>query len=98
MNAYADLTRRHRRLAILRHLEHIDGYSSNASILTDVVNSVGVPSTRDQITTELHWLDEQGLVTLQEIHDFVVATATDRGVEIALGRARHPDIQRPRAR
>jgi len=90
-------TRRHRRLAILRWLETSPGYTSNVSILTDVLNSdnIGIQTSRDQTTTELAWLAETGFVTLAGREDFRVATATARGVEIALGRATHPDIQRP---
>ena len=88
---------RHRRLAILRFLEVSPGYTSNVSILTDVLNSdhVGIKTSRDQTATELAWLAETGFVTLAGREDFRVATATGRGVEIALGRATHPDIQRP---
>ena len=88
---------RHRRIAILRFLEESPGYTSNVSILTDVLNSnhIGINTTRDQTTTELSWLAENGFVTLGGREDFRVATATARGVEVAMGRATHPDIQRP---
>ena len=88
---------RHRRLAILRFLEVSAAYTSNVSILTDVLNSdhIGINTTRDQTATELAWLAETGFVTLSGRDDFRVATATARGIEIALGRATHPEIQRP---
>ncbi len=97
MTDYADTLRKHRRLAILRHLEALPEYTSNASILQDVLAGVGLPSTRDQVTTEIAWLKEQGFVTAQG-ETFVVVTATARGAEIARGLATHPDIQRPSAR
>lgn len=91
---------RHRRLAILRFLADSPSYTSNVSILTDVLNSpqIGIDTTRDQTTTELSWLAENGFVTLAGEPSFRVATATARGVEHALGRAVHPDIQRPSPR
>ena len=39
----------HRRLAILRHLEKSSEFTSNASILIDVVNGVGVVTTEAQM-------------------------------------------------
>lgn len=98
MNTYASTLRRHRRLAILRHLEACTDYTSNASILVDVLDGVGVTSSRDQVITELAWLRENGFVTYTETGAFVVVEATLRGVEVARGRATHPEIPRPSAR
>lgn len=95
MNDYADTLRRHRRLAILRHLADCAEYTGNASILQDVLRGVGLPSTRDQVITELAWLKEQGFVTYDDRADFIVVTASGRGVEVARGIATHPEIQRP---
>lgn len=98
MSDYHATIRKHRRLAILRHLEQVSGYTANASILRDVLNGVGVGSTFDQVITELAWLQEQGMVLMQDHGEFVIAEATLRGIETARGEATHPDIQRPRAR
>ncbi len=57
----------------------------------------GITTTRDQIAGELAWLKEQGFVVYDDNGDFIVVTATHRGVEIANGRARHDGVQRPRA-
>ncbi|MEL7167532.1 MAG: hypothetical protein AAGL96_18880, partial [Pseudomonadota bacterium] len=62
------------------------------------LDGVGVTSSRDQVVTELTWLKDNGFVTYTENGGFVVAEVTARGVEIAQGRATHPDIQRPSAR
>lgn len=98
MADYAATVRKHRRLAILRHLEQVSAYTANASILRDVLNGVGVGSTFDQVITEVAWLQENGMVQMYDHGDFVIAEATMRGIEIARGEATHPDIQRPRAR
>lgn len=97
MTDFLAFNSRHRRLAILRFLEASAGYTSNVSILTDVLNSdqIGINTTRDQTTTELAWLAENGFVTLGGREEFRVVTATARGLDIALGRGTHPDIQRP---
>lgn len=94
--SYQETVREHARIAILRFLEDAPKYTSNASMLSTQLPLLGIAFTRDQVTTELHWLKEQGMVTLEDNSGFIVATATTRGVEIALGIARHPNIQRPR--
>ena len=95
MSNYKDTTRKHRRLAILRHLEGCQDYRSNGSILQDVLDGVGIPTTRSQVVTELAWLKENGFVTYEDNTTFLVAEATGSGVEIARGVARHDEIQRP---
>lgn len=98
MNDYAELLRKHRRIAILRHLEACAEYTSNAAILQAVLEGVGVPSTRAQVITELAWLKENGMVDFDDHADFLVVAATQRGIEVALGVATHPQIQRPSPR
>ena len=98
MSDYGATLRKHRRLAILRFLKDCDGYAANGSIIRDVLNGVGVTSTTDQVTSELAWLKEQGLITLDDLGALLLATATTRGVEIAQGIASHPDVQRPSPR
>lgn len=96
--SYDDDLRRHRRLAILRHLEACSEYTSNVSILTDVLRGVGIQSTRSQVITELTWLKENGMISTVDHGDFVVATASTSGVEIAQGIGSHPEVKRPRPR
>lgn len=92
------MTTEHRRLAIVKHLSRAAGYTSNGSILLDVMNGVGVPTSQDQLITAMAWLDEQELAVMTDHGDFVVITATARGVEVAEGRATHPGVKRPSAR
>jgi len=94
--SYSDTLRQHARIAILRFLEDAPRYTSNVSMLTSQLPLIGISFTRDQVVTELAWLKEQGLVETEETGAFIVAIATTRGVEIAQGIARHPEIQRPK--
>lgn len=96
MTTYAELVRQHARIAILRFAEGAPKYTTNSSMLVQMLPRVGVNYTRDQVTTELVWLAEQGMVTLEDHVGLTIVTATVRGVEIATGVARHPDIQRPK--
>ena len=95
MPEYQKTLSKHRRLTILRHLEGCQDYTSNASILQSVLSGVGIATTRDQVITELSWLKENGMIAYDDKAEFLVAEATQRGVEIAQGLASHPDIQRP---
>lgn len=91
-------TTEHRRLAILKHLAASSEFTSNASILIDVVNGVGVPTSEDQMRAALAWLDEQELIGMVDHGHVIVAVATSRGAEVALGRSFHPGVKRPSAR
>lgn len=98
MTDYAAARQGHVRLAILRHLEASTEYTSNSSILGDVLRGVGLPSTRDQVAGECAWLQEQGLAVVTGDGAFAVVRATIRGVELAQGVGAHPGVQRPRPR
>lgn len=99
MTEYAADRQRHVRLAILRHLEGSTEYTSNTSILADLLPRLGLASSRDQVVGECHWLAEQGLaVVIGGEGEFLVVRATGRGVDIAKGVAQHPGVQRPRPR
>lgn len=86
----------HRRIAILRHLADCAEYVGNASILQDVANGLGIPTTRDQVIGELAWLKDQALVTVEDKTDFVIATLTQKGLDVASGRLTYPGVKRPR--
>ncbi len=88
----------HRRLAILKHLARSSEYTSNASILIDVVRGVGIATSDDQMRGALAWLGEQELIDMTDHGHVVIATATTRGVEVAEGRVVHPGVKRPTAR
>ncbi|MDH2927341.1 hypothetical protein FW755_03260 [Lonepinella koalarum] len=90
------------RLVILRSLVDC-GYDANESILNDCLGLYGHDISRDLVKNHLHWLEEQGLVTLTHIttlatpqnHDFLVASITQRGLDVAQGRAMVNGVKRP---
>ena len=51
--------------------------------------------SKDQLHTDLAWLEEQGLVICQQPRAGWIVTSTSRGVDVAEGRARVPGIARP---
>lgn len=97
--SYEDTLREHRRLGILITLAQTDTYRSNTSVLQEAVDAYGIPSTRDQIDGEAAWLADQGLVTIKAMENGVtVVKLTERGADVAAGRARVPGVRRPSAR
>ena len=96
MNDFAVFMTEHVRLALLRLLNEAPGYKANSSILTDFVLNMGLSATRDQVRTQLAWLREQGLVTTEEqLPGLLVATATERGLDVANALAHVPGVRRP---
>lgn len=97
MTPYSDFIRQDVRLVLLRLLVEMTAYRANSSVLTMALDSYGHSLSRDQVKTELHWLAEQGALTLQDVGPVMVATLLERGQDIAAGRARVPGIKRPGA-
>jgi Fe2+ or Zn2+ uptake regulation protein len=97
MTQYADFIRQDVRLVILRLLVEMTAYRANSSVLTMALDEYGHTLSRDQVKTELHWLAEQGALTVADVGPVLVATLTERGQDIAAGRARVPGIKRPGA-
>ncbi|MCY1297674.1 hypothetical protein D9M70_471250 [compost metagenome] len=99
MSKYADFLSQDRRLVILRILVEMPAYRANSSVLHTVLQEWGHEPTRDQVKTELRWLQEQQLVDLDEVGDGAVLLAklTERGADVAAGRARVDGVKRPGA-
>lgn len=96
MSEYREHLAQHQRLAILRCLNEFPAYRGNDSILRDSLDILGLPVTRDMVRTQLAWLAEQGLATVEQLPNSIqVATATTRGIDVATGRATVPGVQRP---
>jgi len=94
--SYAEEVTRHARIAILRFLADAPSYTSNVSMMVELLARVGISFTRAQTAEQVRWLSEQGFVTTEDHAGFTVVTATVAGVEIAQGIATHPEIKRPR--
>ena len=83
------------RLAILRFLAEDGDYSHNTSVLQDLLDQIGFGMSRDQLETLCAWLAEQGLVTIGQHGTITVVVLTQRGGDVAAGRARTPGVKRP---
>ena len=91
-----DIQNKHARLSILRALDALN-YSSNDSIIKDSCDSFGNTMSSDQVRTQLGWLAEQSLVTLERKGNYMIATLTGRGQDVAKGISFVDGVQRPRA-
>ena len=96
MSGYEDTLREHARLAMLRFMEDAPEYRTNVSMLATLLPGVGISLSRDQVSTEVQWLQEQGLATCEDMCGLTIVTATTRGVEAAKGIVKVPGVQRPR--
>ncbi len=97
--SFLDYIRPQRRLVILRMLSEIASHRTNTSVLVDGANHYGVVSTRDDVRTDVSWLAEQGLVRTEQLTDNVqLVVLTERGADVAEGRASVPGVRKPSPR
>ncbi|MGE4545828.1 MAG: hypothetical protein AB7D06_17185 [Pedobacter sp.] len=96
--SFADIVIADIRLIILRTLAEDQGYSMNESVLQEVLGMFGHAVSRDRVKTELRWLEEQGLVTVENVVGIMVAKLTPRGADVASGAAKVDGVKRPRPR
>jgi len=95
---FGEAWRQHLRTSILRVLSDAPAYSANESLLTDALRALGFGATRDQVRGELVWLAEQGLIHTENLGGLIIATATERGCDVAKGLATHPGVKKPSPR
>lgn len=97
MSTFTEYLREDMRLLILRLLAELPAYKANSSVLTHGLDQYGCAATRDQVKTQILWLAEQDLVTVEDLGPVLVATLTERGGDVAKGRAIVPGVKRPGA-
>ncbi|HSX85403.1 MAG TPA: hypothetical protein VLE50_08335 [Cellvibrio sp.] len=97
MSDFAQFLREDQRLVILRVLVNMPSYTANSSVLHTGLTRVGHNPSRDQVKTEIRWLEEQGLVTVEEVFDLLVARITERGTDVAAARTVVPGVKKPGA-
>lgn len=92
---YLELITEDRRLVILRALQQDAGYSHNESVLQSILAAFGHTVSRDHVRSLVSWLDEQNLVHVEKVGDYMVAKLTGRGADVATGSATVPGVKRP---
>ena len=86
-----------RRLVILRVLLESAAFKANEYILQRMLETLGHVVSHDRVRTDMAWLREQELVTVEVIGGMHIATLTSRGDDVANGRSTQPGVKRPRA-
>jgi len=92
---YPELVAADRRLILLHILAQSAGYTCNEFLLISLAESFGHVLSHDALRTDLAWLAEQGLVTTQIVAEVTIAKLTQRGADVAAGRAHVPGVKRP---
>jgi len=99
MKTFAERLREDRRLVLLRLLSEQNGYRANSSVLHAGLHHLGVAASRDDVLTDLHWLQDQSLICLEDaVPGVSVAKLTARGGDVAEGLAIVPGVSRPSPR
>ena len=93
--SFAQHQREDRRLRLLQLLSKSSGYKANENLLVAGLHAVGHMDSTDLVRTELSWLHEQGLVTIDNIAGLSIVTINARGVEVATGLAIVPGVKLP---
>lgn len=91
MNTAQNMAELDRRRAILAALMVAPAYMMPARGLREQIGLVGYSVSLDRLQTDCAWLAEMGLITWSND----VATLTDRGADVVLGRAQVPGVKRP---
>lgn len=93
--SFAQYQTEDRRLVLLKALEAAVQYRANAYLLRHFAESLGHVVSSDRIAQDLTWLAEQDLVRMEAAQGISVATLTERGLDVATGRAVVPGVKRP---
>ena len=98
MISYGDHVVEDRRLVTLRLLRGAPGYSANESVIHSGLDALGHRVARSVVRADLDWLQEHSLVRIEMVSDIAVATLTERGADVATGRATVTGVKRPSAK
>ena len=95
--SYPEKMREAWRLELLKLLASLPGYEAGQYFLYTCMEEGELPPpSSDQVASELAWLSDQGLVSLRATRELSNASITQRGLDVAEGRARVPGVSRLR--
>lgn len=79
-------------MRILQLLAQSPGLVANDAVLYELLPQLGHAVSADRLRTELAWLAEQGLAEVNEYAHLHIAALTERGCDVAQGRACVPGV------
>lgn len=85
------------RLSILIALSNEPSYRMNDSEIRTICAHFGNSMSADECRSNLHWMELQGLVTLESHTGYVIAKLTTQGQDVAEGLITWPGVKRRRA-
>lgn len=95
MTNYAQMLAADRRLLILKALAAAAQYTAPRRLLAAYLSSWGRKVSADVVSGDLAWLEEQGLLKVSDAESEPIGTITERGLDVAAGRAACPGVRRP---
>ncbi|MCG7565867.1 hypothetical protein MHM95_06145 [Pseudoalteromonas sp. CnMc7-15] len=94
--ALQDVQAEHQRISILISLKESADYGANISMLADILQRYALGCSRDQLKTQVNWLEQNGYVTVERLSDNTwIAKITHAGIDVANGHSVVPGIKRP---
>lgn len=96
MTNQQDLMAQQRRLEILRILKQDPDYRMNDELIGKVLAMRGMRIAHSVIIADLAWLEQQRMISTQELPGCTVALLRNDGVDAADGVLHVPGIARPR--
>lgn len=94
--SYQDFQTEGRRLGILRILARRNLFTANEYSMNDeLAGNYGHHVSKDLLHNDCAWLEEQGLVMVQQPRAGWIITLTGRGSDVAEGRAKTPGVATP---
>ena len=85
MSKYADLINQDRRLVLLQALAQAPDYALRETVLVRLLAGERLAIGSDDLRTELRWLADRGLITIEYHDDIQAARITQRGLDAAAG-------------
>ena len=98
--SYEDLLIEDARLVLLRVMYEMPNRRANSSVLCSILDEKFCHALElADVKRELRWLEEQQLVKIDDVSNgaVLVAKLTERGADVAAGRARVDGVKRPGA-
>lgn len=86
----------HRGLAILRLLHRSSEYRTNELLLIDWLAALALAYSQGDVREIVSRLESQGLLRSDSLGELLIATLTEAGEDVALGRTTCDDVLRPK--